>query len=238
MARDSKFVQVACGFDGASDAYLSLPNGTARGALVVVQEIFGVTQAMRDIADDLADNGYVALVPDLFWRLERRAELGNGDDAPLRQRAVALLNAFDVETGVRDLCAAVEHLKFLRNSPSVGIMGFCIGGRMSTLVASTGAVKCAASFYGVGLDKYLERVRAIRVPFQFHVGDKDAHIPAATIEAIKSNVEAANLSDSGVYVYPDSPHAFFNKHRTDCFNEAAYSAAKTRLLEFAGRHLN
>ncbi len=237
MGHESRFDQVRCGFDGAMDAYLAVPKGEARGALVVVQEIFGVTVAMRDIADDIAKNGYIALVPDLFWRLERRAELGNGDDATLRQKAIALMNAFDVETGVRDLCAAAEHLKFLRNNASVGIMGFCIGGRMSTLVASTGAVTCAASFYGVGLDKYLERVRAIRVPFQFHVGDKDTHIPATTVEAIKTNVAAANLSDSGVFVYPDAPHAFFNKHRADCYNEAAYSTAKARLLEFAGRHL-
>src|SRR5688572_33331759 len=111
MSLRGEFVRLRCGTAVDMDGYLVFPQRKVRGALVVVQEIFGVNAALREIADDLAAEGFICLVPDIFWRLERRVELGNGEEGPLRAKALELMRRYDIETGVADLAAAADWLR-------------------------------------------------------------------------------------------------------------------------------
>ena len=138
----------------AMGGYLALPAAAPRGALVLVQEIFGVTPAMRAIADDYASEGYAVLVPDIYWRLCRDLNLGNGEDAQHRQVAVDYAARYDEAQGATDIVAAVDWLAAslkLKTRPAV--FGFCLGGRMAVRVAAKADLACMVSMYGVGLDK-------------------------------------------------------------------------------------
>jgi carboxymethylenebutenolidase len=214
------------------DAYLAEPDAP-KGALVIVQEIFGVTDAMRAIADDFAGQGFAALVPDIFWRMQRRAELGNGEDEAKRKIAIDLMQRFDLAEGVNDLLAAADWLK-ARMIGRVGIVGFCLGGRLTALVAARGndRIAAAASFYGVKLEDYLGEIAAITVPIQFHFGAEDNQIPTATIEKVRAalGTTAGKLRD--VFVYPGAQHAFYNRHRKDRFDPSAHKLARERTLAF------
>jgi carboxymethylenebutenolidase len=231
MASQS-YVEIDCGSAGAMSAYLSLPSGPPKGAVIVVQEVFGVTQAIRDIANDIGAKGYIALAPDIFWRIEPGVELGDGLDPLLRQKALDLLSRFDVELGVDDLASAAGYLKTRFEMDRVGIVGFCIGGRMAALTAAVGAVDYASSFYGVGLENYLDRLRNTDVPVQFHFGGNDQHISRDAIEAVTGALNERADRRATVHVYPEAGHAFFNRRRPDMFNDMAFGLARTRLLEF------
>ncbi len=234
----NRFVKIELGQSETMEGYLSHPSGSAKGGIVVVQEVFGVTRAMRDIADDLAREGYLVLVPDLFWRLEPRAELGNGEDAELRAKALSLLGHFDVERGASDLRGCAAYLRsLLPDGFGVGIVGFCIGGRMAALVAADGGVDAASAFYGVGLDKYVDRLAGIRIPVQFHFGETDTHIPKATVDTVKSIVDGSGNPDAAVHTYPGAGHAFYNRHRVDSFSAPAAAEARERLVPFLAAHL-
>ncbi len=231
------FVRVPCGPGTEMDAYWVEPRGPARASLVVVQEIFGVNASMRDLADDLAGEGYACLVPDIFWRLERRVELGNGEDEALRNRAIALMKRFDVETGVADLAAGAAWLRARKiGSGKVGVLGFCLGGRLAALLGASGAVDAACAFYGVGLDAYLDRLAKAPAPTQFHFGELDTQIPPATIEAVRA-AQAQSGQAGAVFVYPGAAHAFYNRHRLDRFDAAAHATSRGRLLDFFGATL-
>jgi carboxymethylenebutenolidase len=234
----ASFVSVPRGADGEMGAYLSRP-AHPRAALVVIQEIFGVNAAMRAIADDFAAEGFAALVPDIFWRLERRVELGNGEDEPKRKIAIDLMNRFDVARGVSDLSAAADWLRAQNlGGGRVGVVGFCLGGRLAALVASRGRIDAAAAFYGVGLERNLDDVAAIAAPVQFHFGAEDNQIPPATIEKVRDALAGGRAPRREVFVYPGAQHAFYNSHRKDRFHPAARDLARERTLDHFRRSLS
>jgi carboxymethylenebutenolidase len=230
-------VQVRCDGGADMDAYVVRPERTAAGALVVIQEIFGVNEAMRAIADDFAGQGFMCIVPDIFFRLERRVELGNGEDPVKRSRAIELMKRFDQSQGVRDLADAAVFLR--RSSPSlrVGVVGYCLGGRLAAMVGASGAVDATCGFYGVGLDQYLDTIKQISIPVQFHFGEADDQIPAATVEAVRGALARSRSPAAEVFTYPGAQHAFYNRHRVDRFDPAAYASARTRVLTFFAQTL-
>lgn len=198
--------------------------GTGKPGIVMLQEVFGVNPAMQDKARKFAALGYAVLVPDLFWRMEPRVSLGYaGKD---REKAFELFGRFDFAAGIQDIAAAAKW--FERSHPGIGVMGFCLGGKLA--VASTAAYpfRAVASVYGVKLEADPERLRAINVPLQIHVGDKDAHVPMEAVQQIREAVKGKPNVE--VFVYPGAQHGFFNAARPEVYSPDAAKQAQARLV--------
>ena len=216
-------LRAADGF--AFGVYEALPTGEPRGAVVVVQEIFGVNAHIREVADGFAADGYAALAPALFDRIERDVELGYDDDGVRRGRALAF-NDEGRENTLRDLQASVEEAG---KYGEVGMVGYCYGGLMTWLAAcELDGIAGASAYYGGGIAGALER--APKCPLIMHFGALDAHIPLADVEKIK-----AAVPDVPVYVY-DADHGFNCDHRAS-HDAAAAALARQRTLAFFAERL-
>lgn len=221
-------------------AFLARPLGTPRGGIVLLQEIFGVTPAMRAIAEDLATAGFAVVVPDIFWRLQPNLNLGNGEDVEQRQLAVEYSQRYDEQQGTVDLLVAADWLADeLQLARRPVVMGFCIGGRMAVRVAAAATARFSGmiSMYGVGLDKLAQDIRSISCPMQFHFGDNDNHNPTAVIDAVADVVASRHRQEDEFFVYPGAEHAFYNRYRKDRFHASAHELARSRILEFFRKYL-
>jgi carboxymethylenebutenolidase len=205
-------------------AWLALPPAGRGPGLVLFQEIFGVNAHIRAVAEQYAQDGFVVLAPDLFWRRARRVELGyEGDD---RQRALALMQAYTPDQAVADVGSAVAAL---RTRPEVaggkvGAIGYCMGGRMAFLAAATAGVDAAVPYYGGGIHAQLERAASVRCPIQFHYAERDDHIPLAAVEQVrKAFAGRVDPARAEVHVYPGSMHGF------NCWARASYHAPSAAL---------
>lgn len=221
-------VRIATSDGGSLPGYLARPAGGARQGLVVAQEIFGVNASMRRTADEFAAEGFAVIVPDLFWRITPGIELGYSDAE--RQQAFALMGKFDAKRGAQDINDAAKWMGGQQQSiSSVALLGFCLGGKLVVLAAAANpSVAAVFSFYGVRLDENLHELRTLRCPFQFHVGDADAHIPGQTVEKVANAI--LQMPRAQLFAYPGARHAFFNKDRTDAYDPAASRLAQERVL--------
>jgi carboxymethylenebutenolidase len=204
-------------------AYVARPEGPARAGLVVCQEIFGVNAHMRDVCDGFAAEGYLAIAPALFDRLERGVELGYSDDDTARGRALRTALAWD--DVMRDVGAAAEEV---RNGAGVGVIGYCWGGSVAWLAACRLPVQASVSYYGGQVHEF--RAETPGCPVQFHFGTKDPIIPNEHVEEI-----AALHPDIPLYTY-DAGHAFDCTPRPD-YDPAAAALARQRTLDFLVEHL-
>jgi carboxymethylenebutenolidase len=208
------------------DAFVAEPSGPTRGSLVMLQEIFGVNEAMRGKARDLASAGFAVIVPDLFWRLKRRVDLGYGEEE--RKEGFALMQKFDQAAATGDIQDVIAWLR-RRDGRKVGVIGFCLGGRMAVLAAAGNPdVSAVASFYGVRLDLCPNQLRTLTAPFQFHVGDRDAHVPAEHVSAVSAIV--AGMPSAEVFIYSGAQHGFYNRQRTDVYDAEAAALARSRAI--------
>jgi carboxymethylenebutenolidase len=224
-------------YEPVMGGYLAVPPREVRGAILLIQEIFGVTPAMRAIADEYAAEGYVVLVPDIYWRLQRNLDLGNGEDPAQRDEAVRYSTRYDEALGTEDLLAAALWLQRQSGVPSApAVMGFCLGGRLAVRVAAKAQLACMVSMYGVGLAKLPNEIRAIGCAVQFHFGDNDNHNPLPVIEDIRHLVKARKRDDDQFFVYPGAEHAFYNRFRADRFQPEAHTLARQRVLAFLEEH--
>lgn len=228
METNSQWIDVETN-DGKFGAYLSLPRGGKGPGLVLLQEIFGVNQHIRNVADQYAADGYVVITPDLFWRQGERIELGY--DGPDWKRAVELMQATDFAQAQKDVAAT---LKVLRGLDAVGdakvaSIGFCFGGRLSYHTAANGLVDAAVAYYGGGIQNSLERAPEINVPVLMHFGAKDDHIP---LDAVKSIAEAFESNEQvEIHVYDNAEHGFNCNHRGS-YNQRAAAEAHGNSLVF------
>jgi carboxymethylenebutenolidase len=213
---------------GAMAAFLV---GEGKAGIVMLQEIFGVNAAMQDKARRFAGLGFTILVPDLFWRLQPRVELGYTEED--RKKGFELLNRFDFKAGIADIAAAARWLE--RKHASVGVVGFCLGGKLAVAATAAYPFKAVASLYGVKLEADKERLRAIEAPLQIHVGDKDAHVPMEAVAQIRETVK--DKPNAEVFVYPGAGHGFFNAARPEAYSPEAAALAQKRVAEMFGRAL-
>jgi carboxymethylenebutenolidase len=206
-------------------AYRADPSGPAKGGIVVIQEIFGVNHHIRAVCDRLAAEGYAAVAPALFDRMEPNFECGYTPDEIANARKF-VANP-DFAAMLRDAQAAIDELK--KEGP-VAIMGFCLGGTISFLAAAEGAgLSAAVCFYGGHIIKIVDKQP--KCPTQMHFGEKDASIPMSDVETIK-----AKHPECEIYVYPDAAHGFYCDERGS-YNEAAAKLAWQRALEFLDKHI-
>lgn len=195
--------------DGAGSffAYVAEPATKPAGAVIVIQEIFGVSDSLKEIADAVADQGFIAVAPDLFWRLEPGVNLSDRTQAEW-DKAFALLNAFDQEKGVEDLRATLATARTLPGcNGRAGTMGFCLGGRMAMMMAQRSDADCNVSYYGVGLEGLLaEGAGAITRPLLAHIAENDKFVPKAAQGQILAALAPNPVVEA--HVYPGVDHAF------------------------------
>ena len=219
---------------GTMCGYRALPPAGRGAAVIVLQEIFGANAAMRAVADDLAAAGYVAVVPDLFRRIEPGVDLGYGEDD--MQRAFALWKAYDFDQGVKDVVATLAAVRAMPEVESgAALLGFCMGGQLAVCGGAESGPDAVVSFYGTALGDHLDAVRALAMPTMFHFGDQDQHVPEPVREAVR--VIAADKPDMTVEIYPGAGHGFFNSFRPQGFDPAAHDLAWQRTLALLAKAL-
>lgn len=223
------------GRDGDFSAYRAVPaSGTGPGVLVL-QEIFGVNANMRLICDGLAEAGFVALCPDLFWRIEPGIELDDHIDPDLK-RAFALFTRFDVETGMRDIADSLSALRAdTACTGKAGAMGYCLGGLLAYLTACRTDSDASVGYYGVGIDARLEEARDLDRPLLLHIAGKDQFVPPEAQAIIHDALDAhpaIRLED-----YPDDDHAFARPGGLH-YNETSAGQANGLTIRFLHDALN
>jgi carboxymethylenebutenolidase len=197
-------------------AYLADPAGTPRGGIVVIQEIFGVTRHIRDVADQYAAAGYVAVAPALFDRVEGNVDVPYSD----AKKGFGYVKALSTDSVMVDIQAAVEHV---RAAGKVGIVGYCWGGLLTFLAAARSRIDAAVAYYGGGIAQNL--AGRPRVPMMFHFGDRDTHIPLSAVEQIKA------VFPQGIYHLYPAEHGFNCTHRPS-FEPTSAKLAFERSVEF------
>jgi carboxymethylenebutenolidase len=212
---------------GDYDAYLARPQGDSVGAVVVIQEIFGVNADIRGIADWYAEQGYLALAPDLFWRVEPNVSLTDQTEEEW-QKAFALMNAFDGDLGVQDIQAAIDTLRAdSQCNGKVGTVGFCLGGRMAYLAATRTNADANVGYYGVGIQDLIGEAENISAPLVLHVAGLDEFVPAEAQAAIHAGLDAH--PQVTVFDYAEQDHAFARIGGAH-YDAAASEAAHQRTL--------
>ena len=192
--------------DGQFSAYVARPQAEAAPAVVVIQEIFGVNQVMRDVTDGLANEGYLAICPDLFWRIEPGIDITDKSEAEWK-RAFELFNAFDVDQGVKDIQATITKVRADAHcNGKVGAVGFCLGGKLAFLTATRTDVDAAAAYYGVGLEGVVGEAEKLTRPLLMHIAEEDQFVPKEAqgiiLQALKDHPQIE------IHTYPGRDHAF------------------------------
>ena len=208
------------GSAGSFDAYLALPPAGRGPGLLLLQEIFGVNEHIRTVAEQYALDGFVVLAPDIFWQQQRRLDIGYTPDDIQRGRALAM--ATDRAALQRDLADAVKHLRVRSEvqGRGVGAIGYCLGGRLAYLAAATAGVDAAVAYYGGGIQDMLDLAPQIGCPIQFHYGALDANIPPSALDKVRAAMQGR---DAEVHVYDGADHGF------NCWARGSYQAAGAAL---------
>src|SRR6476620_4164873 len=188
---------------GTMKAYLAMPAGKPKAGIVVIQEILGVNKDIRAMTDAWAANGYAAIAPDLFWRLKPGVEL-DADIPDEFQEGLDLLQKFNADKGVEDLAASIAALRS-RGCAKVGVVGYCLGGRLAFLCAARTDSDATVGYYGVGLDNLLGERQNISKPLLLHIATRDKFSPPEA----QAKVRAALKDNPLVTIYEyDADHAF------------------------------
>lgn len=175
-------------------------------AVVVIQEIFGVNDALRATCQEMADMGFIAIAPDLFWRQEPGVNITDKSEAEWK-KAFALMNGFDQDKGIEDLKVALaEARKIPGANGKAGTIGFCLGGRLAVMMATRSDADVNVSYYGVGLDGLVPEFDNIQAPLMLHIAEKDEFSSPEVVEKVLDGAEDSEWIDA--FVYPDVQHAF------------------------------
>ncbi len=222
-------------FDGGEfSAYMALPASGYGPGIVVLQEIFGVNQFMRDVCEWYAARGFVALCPDLFWRQEPGVDMTDQTEAEW-QKAFALYKGLDEAKAVEDSAAAME---FLRKHPAcsgrAGAVGFCLGGNLAWLLSVRFKPDCAVGYYGVSIEKSLSEAAGLSSPLMLHIAGKDQYCPPEAQKQIHDTLDQNTLAT--IHDYPEQDHAF-GRVGGQHYDAAAAELAHLRTLEFFVRNL-
>jgi carboxymethylenebutenolidase len=220
--------------DGEFSAYLAAPANSPAPAVVVIQEIFGVNAVMRQTTDQFAARGYLAVCPDLFWRIEPGIDITDQSEAEWK-RAFALFNAFDVEAGVRDIAATIDKVrKDPRCNGKVGAVGFCLGGLLAYLTAVRTDCDASAAYYGVGIERYTAEADKLVNPLLLHIAEEDQFTPKPARDLILAALK--NHPQIEIHTYPGRDHAFA-RPGGEHYDAADAALAESRTLDFFKRSL-
>jgi carboxymethylenebutenolidase len=222
------------GRDGTFGAYIARPTTMPAPAVVVLHEVFGVNADIRKTCDELAEQGFIAVAPDLFWRQEPGVDLGVTSE-PDWQHGIRLYMAYDRDKGaydVKDTTNAVARLP--GSTGKVAVLGFCLGGLMSFITAARYGVDAAVAYHGGDTEKYLGEAKGLTAPLLMHLADEDEFISKSAQAKIKSVL--SGKPNAKIYSYPNQNHAFA-RHNGAHYNAAAAALANRRTNEFLHQHL-
>jgi carboxymethylenebutenolidase len=205
------------------DAYIAEPAGKPWGGVVVVQEIFGVNQHMRSVADRFSQEGFYAIAPALFDRVESKVELSEDG----MQKGMSLAQKIDINDAVKDVDAALQYAAHTIGKPA-GVVGYCYGGTLAWLSATRLSPAAAVGYYGGHIARFGQEIP--RAPVLLHFGRQDSHIPEADIEKVHAAHPEVEIC------WYDAGHAFNNDTRAS-YNAEAAREAMARTLTFLNRHL-
>jgi carboxymethylenebutenolidase len=233
----SRWIDIPSFDDKTFAGYLALPPKTPRGepapAIVVLQEIWGVNEHIRAVADQYASDGYVALAPDLFWRMKPRVDLGYDEDGT--KEAFGYRKAIDLDLADRDIAASVEVLRGMKEvAGGIGVVGYCMGGMLAYRAAAKAGADCVVCYYGGGIAQQLDLAPSITGPMAMHFGDKDAHITKDLVDAIKATFE--QRSNVRIDTYPPADHGF-NCWARPSYHQQSAALAHGRSLAFFATHV-
>jgi carboxymethylenebutenolidase len=230
----SEWVKVTASDGFELSAYLARPQGEPIGALVVIQEIFGVNKSIQAVADSYANDGFLTVAPAIMDRLEPNLQLGYGE-ADLK-KAFGLYPKLNPDDSLKDIAAAVKYARNIVDS--VGVLGFCYGGLISWLAAVRGnreAIEpaCTVCYYPGGIGKFATEEPAC--PVLIHFGGADSHIGKDQVDAVR-NAHAKHEGEVEIFVYNGAEHAFANPDRPS-YNADAEKLARERSLSFLKTHV-
>lgn len=230
----SQWISIPTADGGEYTGYLSLPPTGSGPGIVLIQEIWGVNQHIRTVADQYALSGYVVLAPDVFWRIAPRIDLAY--DEAGNAKAFEYYAKVDKARAGRDLADAAGTLrKHAAVTGKVAALGYCLGGQLAYRVGSLGAVDAVVSFYGGGTDELLGDAGKLTQPILFHHGNDDSHITPDKVGAIKSAF--ASRSNATFFDYENAGHAFNSWGRPALYRQRAAALAHGRSLIFLAEHL-
>jgi len=227
-----EWVQVT-GKDGAFKAYVARPERTPKAAVVAIQEIFGVNAVMRHKADWLASEGFLAVAPDLFWRLEPGVDITDQSEAEWN-RAFDLMKRFDAAKGVEDIQATIDHARAELGAGKVGAVGYCLGGLLAYLTAARTNADASVGYYGVNIPAFLGEAAAIKKPLMLHIAGKDGFVPPEAQKQMKDGLGANALVT--IHDYPERDHAFTREGGKN-YDAADARIADGRTIAFFKQHL-
>ncbi len=219
---------------GSFDAYLAAPTTGAGPGIVVIQEIFGVNRWLRGVADAAAAQGYVALAPDLYWRLKPGIELDSDREDEFK-KGVGYMQRFDEALGVEDLKASIAAL---RRHPActgkVGSLGYCIGGRLAFLLACRADTDANVAYYGVNIDVALGEANGIVHPLLLHIAERDKFVPLAAQRRIADGLRGN--PHVTIHSYAGADHGFA-RSGSHAYERSAADLANSRTIQFFRRTL-
>ena len=224
----AEWIDIEANDGGAFKAYVEKPASGAGPVVICIQEIFGVNHAMRDIAKHWAEQGYIAIAPDLFWRQEPGVDITDKSEAEW-QKAFSLFKGFDLDKGIDDLKATIAYARSMTGATGkVGTVGFCLGGKLAYLLACRSDADCNVSYYGVGIEELLGESGQIQKPLLMHIAEEDGFVPKEAQATIKEGL--AHLAPVQIYSYPGMDHAFARIGGVP-YDEANANLANGRSLE-------
>lgn len=220
--------------DGSFEAYVARPDGDRAPVVVLIHEIFGVNADLRETADELARQGFIAVCPELFWRQEPGVDLDPAEPDAFTH-GVALYSAFDFDQGVRDIGATLGAARDMPGSNGrVGLMGFCMGGLLTFLTTARIGTTASVAYYGGGTETHLGEAADVTTPMIMHLGEDDEYISSEA----RDRIVAAFWDNPHVqiFTYPGQGHAFA-RHKGERYDAAAASLANARTVAFFTRQL-
>lgn len=220
--------------DAQFDTYVARPDGTPRGAIIVIQEIFGVNEGIRRKCDNWASQGYLALSPDLFWRDTARVEL-DADVPEQFQAAIGHMQKLDQDLAIYDIESAIKFARAeLGGTGKVGLVGYCLGGRLTFMAACRTDGDAFVGYYGVGIDNLLGEQHAIGKPVLLHIPTADGFVPPEVQKTMHDGLK--DNRHVTLYDYEGLDHGFAAEMGARRVEDAA-QLADQRTADFFATHL-
>jgi carboxymethylenebutenolidase len=220
--------------DGSFGGYLAAPSSGEGPAILVIQEIFGVNEFVREVCDYHASKGRFALAPDLFWRIEPGVDITDKSEEHW-QKAFSLMQAFNVDTGMEDIQTGIDYLRALPGSNGkVGAVGYCLGGQLAYLSATRTDSDASVGYYGVYIQDRLDEAAKISKPAMLHIAENDQFVPPEAQAKI-----IAGLNDNPhvtLHAYAEMEHAFARTGGQH-YDKASADLANARSETFFCQHL-
>jgi carboxymethylenebutenolidase len=220
--------------DGSFQAWVERPAVEPAPVVIAIQEIFGINDDLKATCKELAEAGYIAISPDLFWRLEPGLSLSHWTESEWK-KGLELYQAFDVDKGVEDIGATIAAGRSQPGATGkVGVMGYCLGGLMTFLTDARIGADAAAAYYGGGTDQHIAEASKVATPMIMHIGEEDEFISKDAQAAIKAGV--ADNANIELFSYPGCAHAFA-RHTGTRYDAQAAELANKRTYDLFAAHL-